>query len=300
MLTYTNPRESEKLPKGTILRTRFEVLRELILTDIALRLDQRAVKEEPFKKMSELQLIFNQSLFYGPAGYENLVAKYVTFNKEHGIEKISDNDFEGATKIEEPMRIIEAEDGRKIHVLVDFNKKPASRQITKGLVDHMKVNAEIYDPLGLDSDGKPSLLDRQRFMFMVDGDDKDIAIIHNKIATYFDGVEEKPIHLHNGQNPTLKKRYIASYNGTPIEIIYYDFKGYINSKRHVGNKNQQGMYDGSAHELFEMRRSLPALLYFFPFEVYGRPDQSKEEYRTELINFARFRSEERAKKIRGF
>jgi hypothetical protein len=84
-----------------------------------------------------------------------------------------------------------------------------------------------------------------------------------------------------------------------MEIIYYDFKGYINSQWHVGNKNKIGLYDGSAHELFEIRRSLPSLLYFFPFKVYGKKNQIEEEYAKEMMDFARAKSEETAKNIRG-
>lgn len=300
MLLYANPRGSKTLPKGTILKTRFEQLREFLLIDIALRLDKRAVDEESYNKMSELQLIFNQHLFYGQAGYEELVTKYASFNDEHGIKQISKKYFKGATKIEETMRIIEVEGERKIHVLVNFNKKPAKRQIIKGLVEHIGINANEYNPVGLDTNGKPALQDRQRFMFVVDGNKNDITTIHNKILTFFEDVKEIPIHNDSDQNPTLKKRYITTYNGIPMEIIYYNFKGYENSQGHIGNKNRIGLYDGSAHELFEIRRSLPALLYFFPFEVYGKQDQSKEEYEIEMMDFARHKSEEVARKIHGF
>lgn len=299
MLLYTNSGASLILPKGTILRTRFEQLRDFLLTDISLRLDKRAVEEKAYDKMSQLQLKFNQFLFYGSAGNSELITYYVSFNEEHKIKNIFQDDFKGTTRIEEDMRVIEVEDGKKIRVQVNFSKKPSQRQIIKGLVEYIGINVNEYDPVGLDTDGEPALQDRQRFMFVVDGDDNDITIVHSKVLTFFKDVKEIPIHNNNGQNPNLKKRYIATYNGIPMEIIYYDFKGYINSQWHVGNKNRIGLYDGSAHELFEIRRSLPSLLYFFPFEVYGKKNQTEKEYAKEMMDFARAKSEETAKNIRG-
>lgn len=298
MLLYTNPRSSPDFPQGTILDSRFEQLREFILADIALRLDKRAVEECSYEKMSELQFLFNKHLFDGPAGYTELKTKYVSHNDEHGIKKISNDYFDGATKIEEKMRVIVAEN-MKINVLVDFDKKSAARQIVKGLVDYHKLGLKEYDPLGADVDGKPSLQDRQRFSFVVDGDDKDIEVIHNKISHFFENLELKKIGNDTGQNPTVKARYIATYGGIPIEIIYYDIQGYKNSRDHIGKKNFNGLYSGSAHELFMIRRSLEILLYFFPFEVYGKQNQSQEEYELEMLNFARYKSEEVAQKIRG-
>ena len=299
MLLYTNSGKSKTLPEGAILRTRFEQLRELFLTDIALRLDKRAVNEKSYDKMSKLQLLFNQYLFDGPAGMGNSIPYYISYNEEHGIKRISKQYFEGAIKIEEEMRTIII-DNKKIHVEVDFDKKTAARQIVKGLVDFIKIGADEYDPLGKDPKGKPALQDRQRFRFVVDGNDHDLAFVHDKISTFFSKVIEIPINHDNGQNPTLKKRYIAIYEGIPIEIVYYDVKGYKNSQEHIGKKNSIGLYGGSAHELFEIRRSLPILLYFFPFEAYRKPGQSEEEYYVEMFNFARQKSEEIARRIRGF
>lgn len=297
MLLYTNSGKSTALPEGTVLRTRFEQLRELLLADIALRLDKRAVEEESYDKLSELQLRLNQKLFSGPAGYANLVTHYISYNNEHGIENISNNYFDGATKIEEEMRIIIL-DKRKINVQIDFGKKNGPTQIIKGLIDFIKEGKIEYNPLGSDVNGKPSLQDRQRFRFVINGDDSDIALVHNRITPFFDNVIEKPIKNDNGQNPTLKKRYIAMFKGIPIEIIYYDVKGYKNSDGHIGLKNKNGLYDGSAHELYEIRRSLPILSYLFPYEVYGKENQTEEEYAREMMDFAKAKSERTAKNIR--
>lgn len=294
MVLYTNPKSTSELPEGTVLDTRFETLRELFLVRLALQLDTRAIQECSYARMSELQLLFNKNLYYGPAGYTRLITKYISFNPEHGIERISDTDFPGATKIEDKMRFIDG-----INVQINFDKKSAARQITKSLVDYLQKGKTKLDLLH-DPNGKPSLQDRQRFSFVVDGGHPEIARVHQKMLSCanFENIERIPIHTDNGQNPTVKDRFVGIYGGIPMEIMYYDVEGYQNSCRHIGIKNSDGLYTGSNHELFAIRRSKEILPLFFPFEVYGKENQSPSEYRGELMDFARRKSEQVARNLR--
>jgi len=78
--------------------------------------------------------------------------------------------------------------------------------------------------------------------------------------------------------------------------LYYTKKGYIESKFEVGTVNTdgrfKGMYGGGSHRLFEIRRAIDGLLYYFPYEIYRLPEQSKSEYEEEIMKYARQRSSE--------
>lgn len=308
ILTYLNPRSNSVIEKGTSPRSRFEELREILLVDLALRNSVRGKKEHPSSKISELQQRFNNELFEGQAGAGQPTEFHVIYNREAGAVNVTKKEKrrrQSVQKIEE-MRIVKSGD-RLIPVQVDFDEKSGSTKIIKLLNDFYEKGINAFDPYGNDPSGKPLLLDRQRFQVVVHGSDKDIKRIHEKIAVFFDSVTEKKINSDHGQMPTVKQRFIAQYKGIPIELIYYDVKGYINSKQHVGKlitkslpikigKNYYQadfeLYDGSAHELYEIRRSLSLLFLIFPYEIYKREDQTEQEYINEVAKIVSIRSKE--------
>ena len=313
MLTYMNPRPNHLIKDGTASRSRFEQLRELIICDLSLRSDVRTKHEEPASKISELQQRFNNELYEGKAGSGELVVFYHSSNEENGIDKISKKKFKGSKKKIEEMRVIKLKN-REVHVQVDFDTKSGFKKITKLMGYFYEKGILKFDPFGVDVDGEPLLIDRQRFRVVVYGNDEEIASVHEKIAAFFENIKERPIHNDHGQNSTLKKRYVADYKGIPFEIIYYDEKGLINSKKHIGKIKKISIpikigdkeynadfniHGGSAHDLYEIRRSLPLIFLMFPYEIYGLPGQSEKEYINEIIETVEKRSKEVVHQLRG-
>ncbi|OQY67865.1 hypothetical protein B6D29_01600 [Microgenomates bacterium UTCPR1] len=58
------------------------------------------------------------------------------------------------------------------------------------------------------------------------------------------------------------------------------------------------VYDGSAHELYEIRRALPLLLLLFPYEIYKTENQTPEEYIQDMVRSVEARSEGIARSLR--
>ena len=190
--------------------------------------------------------------------------------------------------------------GKYIKVRPDFDKKSSVSQVRKLLTDHLKSGKHEFDPLGVDPSGKPNLEDRQRFEFVVDGQDEEMLILANKIRPFFECMIEHPINNDHGQNATVKHRYSAQRRGIPVEVMIYDVRGHVNAHNHIGSVNPKtGIHSGSGHEFFEVRRGIPLLPYLWPFVVYGAKNQSREEYERELIEFAQIRSSELARSIRS-
>ena len=185
-------------------------------------------------------------------------------------------------------------DGKDILVEVNFDKKTGVSKLIKLIGDfYEKKRNEINFAEYLDPEGKPLLQDRQRFSMAIKGNNKAIEKIIMRVNMFFENVVEKPINTGHGQNPTVKKRFIGEYKGVPFEMVYYDQEGFINSKNHVGKKSQKkipvkirdkefeavfDIFDGSAHDLYEIRRSLPIIFLIFPYEIYRQPNQSPEDY----------------------
>lgn len=306
MLTYLNPRPNSVIKKGTSSRSRFEQLREILLVDLALRNSLRGKAEHPSSKISELQQRFNNELFEGQAGSGEQVEFHIVYSRDGSAVNVArKKKRQSVHKIEE-MRVVKS--GRRlIPVQVDFGEKSGSTKIIKLLNDFYEKGISTFDPYGADPDGRQLLLDRQRFQVVVYGTDEDIRRVHEKIAVFFDEVVEKKINKDHGQKATVRQRYIVYYKGVPIELIYYDVKSYISSKQQVGQLIHKAipvkiggneysadfeLYDGSAHELYEIRRSLSLLFLMFPYEIYKREGQSEIEYIDEISRTVSARSKE--------
>ena len=310
ILAYLNPKPNSVIEKGTAKRSRFEQLREILLVDLALRNTVRGKDEHPDSKISELQQLFNNKLFEGQAGSGQATEFHVAYTSDGAARHVTKKEkkkkkVQSVQKIEE-MRMIRS-GGRLIPVQVDFGEKSGSTKIIKLLNDFHEKGVDVFNPYGVDPGGRPLLLDRQRFQVVVYGTDKDIERVHKKISSFFESLTEKIISTDHGQMPTVRKRYIAYYQGVPIELIYYDVKGYITSKQHIGKSVTEkvpvkigdnyyeaefSLYDGSAHELYEIRRSLSLLFLIFPYEIYKREDQTVQEYINEIANIVSMKSKE--------
>jgi len=297
LLAYTSPRSNITLKKGTSPRSRFEELRELWLSDISLRNMIKTKEEEPLDKIGELKASFNNELYEGKAGEGVQVTSLIKFNEEHGVQKIyrpsEGKNYKRTEKKTQEMRKIKVA-GKDIFVEVNFDKKTGVSKLIKLIGDfYEKERNEINFAEYLDPEGKPLLQDRQRFSMAIKGDSKAIEKIIKRVNMFFENVVEKSINNDHGQNPTVKKRFIGEYKGVPFEMVYYDQEGFINSKNHVGKKSQKkipvkirdkefeavfDIFDGSAHDLYEIRRSLPIIFLIFPYEIYRQPNQSPEDY----------------------
>jgi len=256
------------------------------------------MEEKPHDALSELQLAFNNYLYEGSAGSSTEIPYYVLFNDENGVGSISHTHFENARTKKIEMRTVKSGD-TTILIRPDFDKKGSTSQMRKLLVDFLKAGIPEFDPNGLDPNGKQNLLDRQRFGFTIDGGEDEMRLICDRISPFFQRMWEEPIHTDHGQNPTVSRRYYGVYKNIPVEILFFDVVGHLNDKNHIGIKNPKtGLYTGSAHSLYEIRRATALLPFLFPHEVYASPGQSKEDYDAELMNFPIIRSEEVAGSLR--
>jgi hypothetical protein len=313
IFAYLNPRPNTVIEKGTSSRLRFEQLRELLLVDLILRNSLRGKLEHPNSLISELQQRFNNKLFEGQAGEGKQIEFNVRYSKRDGsVLNVRKRELRQSTQKVEEMRFIRISNGRLIPVEIEFDEKRSSIKVLKLLSDFHEKGIDLFDPYGYGPGGRPLLLDRQRFRVVVYGNDLDIEEIHRKISKFFDKQEEKPINKDHGQNPTVNRRYIVYYRGVPLELIYYDEKGYINSQTHVGNVESKtipvkingkeffanfDLYNGSSHELYEIRRYLSLIFLMFPYEIYKIEGQSEQEYINEIASLVSAKSKEIAQRI---
>ncbi len=307
MLAYLNPRPNELLKQGSSLRLRYEIWRELLLIDLYLRNSLRGMDEHPSSKLSELQQRFNTELFEGKAGEGNLLEYFFKTSSDGSVSKITRKRTKGLlTKIEEFRTIVI--DGKSIPVQIDFSTKTPVSKIIKILSILAKNPEKFYDPLGFKDNGEPINLDRQRFQLVVYGSYEDIDKVHEKISGLFDTAnEDEDNQDFRGQNPSYYKKFIVSYKGINLELIYYTNKGYLESQMAWGKLTPQtvevsikekkyqdnfNIYNGSSHRLYEIRRSLHLLFLIFPYEVYKKPNQTPEDYINEMVNIVNNRSQQ--------
>jgi len=89
---------------------------------------------------------------------------------------------------------------------------------------------------------------------------------------------------HKGQSPYMNFKRLQMHLPNfpvPVEMIFYDLKGYLNGEFEVGTYDPKSLqYTGRAHALYETSRLVDLLPDLFPQEIYypdGGDDNLEEE-----------------------
>lgn len=325
ILAYLNPRPNSIIKNGTSERSRFEQWRELFLVDLFLRSNCFGQKEEWAKIISSLQQRFNNELFVGQAGSGRIITFYLRLNEDNGIIDVSKTKRRGLKEKDLEMRAIEMFNNKrqrqKINVEVNFSIKSGVSKILKLLNNFYRKGIYQLSPFSLDSDGKEALQDRLRFSLVVDSNDENVFRgLIEKVGGFFDSYQGKPSNYDYGQNPTFRHRIIGRINGLPIEILFYDIKGYLNSQYHIGrlletkikvkvNSHEKEvvfkLHNGQAHQLYELRRGLSLIFLMFPYEIYAKRDktgkviETEDQYIKSIVEAVESRDQQIVNQLRG-
>lgn len=311
----SNSYPSRLFPDGVDPRMTFEQIRENLLVDMLMRLRSKArgVRADNIVARMKWEL---EKTFYvkGPAG----ASTEVTHQYELDIDnKVLTVEVGQPTKIPKKktfrMRSIDIGNGEVALAEVDINKKSGISRLLKLVNDFFRKGKNIITlNKGVDPDGKELLMDTYRMHLVLNDKDQFKKVLEN-LKMQFDEITCSPINKDNGQAPTVLERYYGKKDGIVFEILFYDIEGYINSTKHVGTKVTKEVdavvngkkqtigfrvYDGSAHELYEIRRALPLLLLLFPYEIYKTENQTPEEYIQDMVRSVEARSEGIARSLR--
>lgn len=311
----SNSHNSRMFPNGVDPRMAFEQTRENLLVDMLMRLRSKAQGDRADYIVARMKGELEKTFYVrGPVG----ASTEVTHQYELDIDnKVLTVEVGQPTKIPKKktfrMRSIDIGNGEVALAEVDINKKSGISRLLKLVNDFFRSGKNIITfNEGVDPDGKELLMDTYR-MHLVLNDKGQFEKVSEKLKMQFDKYTRSPINKDNGQAPTVLERYYGRKDDIVFEILFYDIEGYINSTKHVGKKvvkeigtvingKEQKInfevYDGSAHELYEIRRALPLLLLLFPYEIYKTENQTPEEYIQYMVTSVEKRSEKIARSLK--
>lgn len=258
---------------------RFEVQRQLALAYLSAGINTRTMHDRAYDVLSALQEGLNSQFFIGKIGhYETEVITSLhdpetnrTLGVYHQGEAVPVRDFAGTLIKNTPMSFRTISIGsHEIKVLYGVRKKSDEaaiiKAINKGISRGRSIDVfnDVLDSLGL--------------MFVVDGGEEERRLVAQHFFQFLNRYNEKLVRLDDsrsgndrGQSDLIHfERYqiISPDISLPLETMFFSLPDYINSQSDIGRRGNDGIYDGAAHSLYELRRSRQVAQRLFPKEMY--------------------------------
>lgn len=265
---------------------RFELQRQLALAYLSAGINTRTRHDHAYDALSALQEGLNSQFFIGQIGhYETEVITSLhdpetnrTLGVYHQGEAVPVRDFAGTLIKNTPMsfRTISI-GGNRIKVLYGVRKKSDEaaiiKAITKGVSKGRPIDAlnDVLDSLGL--------------MFVVDGGEEERRLVAHHFFQFLNRYDERLVKVDDskrgtdrGQSDMIhfeRYRIISPDISLPLETMFFSLPDYINSRSDIGKRGSDGIHDGAAHSLYELRRSMLVSRTLFPQEMYPNIDIDK-------------------------
>ncbi|HEX8932448.1 MAG TPA: hypothetical protein VF810_04795 [Patescibacteria group bacterium] len=277
--------------QNTDPRLRFETRRQFGLAYTAAAIEARSRTSGLRGVLKKVQTLFNSELYEGLTGSGKEVSTFAWH--DNNTNSIRDNSELSFEPIKQPYsnsqlkrhtyraRIIP--DIGLVHS--DFNEKSLASAVIKAV---RKSNRETNGLVDIDE----SLMDIARGKMIVlgtsDPHDPSIATLIDKVKNILQTNSESgklpPIEITDndqyrpvdGIDVLNFKRIMIHFEGipVPIELIFSDEKQALNDIYEIGNRGDDGHYNGRAHSLYESQRLQDLLAILFPQRYYF-PDMPK-------------------------
>lgn len=261
----------------------FELRRQLPLAIISGRLYMSTANNRPRELISELQITFNQD-FYSDSKVGSSTPK--TFITTHNPQTNEVTNYREGKREWELLqneklasflfRHVIMDGGREIEVYTSDRKKDDTAAIIKSIA---QVKNGTIDPT-------EQVKDTMGKEFVVNGDnnlrDEFMKLYLQKITENYPNARIVPhgprkevlsgVAADRGQSTKVSyNRVLIYFDGLtmPYEVICYGMQDFLNSKVDVGKVDNNGLYDGYAHTLFQLRRVLRVGEILFPIELYN-------------------------------
>jgi len=258
---------------------RFEVQRQLALAYLSAGINTRTKHDHAYDALSALQEGLNGNFFSGKAGhYETDIITSLhdpetnrTLGVYHQDDAIPVREFSGVSIKNTPMsfRTIPTEQG-ELKAMYGVRKKSDEIAIIKAITKS-RANGRSIDPIN-------DVLDSMGLMFVVDGGEKerDLLTAHffqflNKYDSRLSQRNDSHVGENRGQNHEFnfgRYQITAPNLSVPLEVIFFCIPDYFNYCSDIGKKGNDGLYNGAAHSLYELRRSMQVAQILFPKEMY--------------------------------
>lgn len=279
---------------------RFEEQRQLALAYLSAGINARTRGDHAYDVLSALQSGMNESFFLRDE--ENLLGHYeqemvTSFHHPVTNKTIAVSSNKEDTYVDEfsnalikntlmPFRKISV-NGKVIKVLCAARKKNDETAMIKAI---KKSNSEKKN-INFQEDVRDSL----GLRFVVNGNKEDLDLVVNRFFAFLHNYnsdimlpeDDSQIDKHEGQNEDVNfKRYQISIPGlsVPIEVMFFDLPNYFNYYCDIGTKGgNNNFYNGIAHSLYEIRRTVPVANIIFPKKIYGVDVSAYAEQRSNAV-----------------
>lgn len=269
------------LTKEYVPRINFEVNRQLLLAQVSGVIDRHHAKDEVKDTLSKLHDFISKTLYQGPqigttkhlslfSLHDNKTNSLIDFNQDFSVlnpthnQHVKESGFSvRTTKLGIPVLThVRKKDDIKISL------KTISKALRSGLSNCFDPATDVEDKMG--------------FMFIVFGGEKQRLSVKNSFdrrVRQFAKNRSQEVHIKMDKDKTKDrgqsakghnyvKEKILLDNKTPIEVIFFTPKEYLEYIFEVGTENEDGIYNGNAHELYELRRDAELLIHLFPSAIY--------------------------------
>lgn len=249
---------------------RYEIARQMFLALAVAPLDARAVEDKLATRLTNLQDFLDDKLFVGKTGETIRRDVYA----EHNNKTNAVNRYDIGYPIKNEMGSHIKKHGLKVRntttgleVLTQARHKGETIALIKALEKALDRGGEV-DVLG-------SVQDSIGIQLTIMGDDKDrnrfIEHFDSLIKTYdqYESTEDDSLpDADRGQNNGVfkaRKKYYLKGLSVPVEVMFFSLPEYLDYSYEVGDG-----YNGRAHRLYELRRTIRAASRLFPKEIYGK------------------------------
>ena len=263
------------LPEDVIDQTlAYEVHRHLLLSVISGLVNARTLNGRLRTVLSDVHRQFNAQLFEGPEG----AGTRLNLTSIHDDETNEVVGFPEHSQRIPPTAHVKRSSFllRRISdiglVYTSPRKKDDDNAILKSLAKAVNNGGKI------DMD---TVRDEIGMMFVLMSDSTDTEKLADRVLSVAAEGLRKIIHVESdnkvdidhGQSAEIRmsRRQVWFEDmQVPLELMFFDRENYLNSQLEVGRRDPQtGLFEGRAHELYDLRRVSSVLPLLYPEVVYG-------------------------------
>lgn len=266
---------------------KFELQRHLLLSHISASFNSRTLNGRLRTELSRVQMLLNRELYGGRIGdgedfdvyalHEdgtNSAVQVLVTARQYVSKQARDIcgiQPEGYHLKRHPFSLRRIGETDSL-VYTNPRKKSDAASILKSLGKAVE-NGGVISPLSY-------VQDSLGIMFVAMGGESERGELVERATTVLQshpsGVEEitEDHHVNQDRGQAGASDFARLYLkltgiSVPLELMFYTCLGYLNSEYEVGIRDAgTGIYPGRAHDLYELRRSLPVLPVLFPEEIY--------------------------------
>lgn len=252
----------------------YEVQRHMLLSVVGGSINARTLNGRLRTVLSSVHKQFNASLFEGPDGAgSSFVSESIHDDETNQVVGFPDQ----AQRVPPTAHIKRIPFSvRKIPgiglVYTSPRKKDDDNAVVKSLAKALNNGGvvdinDVEDGIGMmfvlmDNNFSPKEL-ADRIVSVIESGSRNVDRVE----------DDDKVGTDHGQSPNIqftRRKIWFKEVPTPLELMFFNRKDYLDSRLEVGSRNYEtGLFEGRAHELFELRRVNDVLPVLFPAEIYG-------------------------------